>query len=104
MALAKRKKEIREIARERIEILMENALKMMEQDEKLAQRYVYLARKVSMKSRVKIPRKWKIFICRGCKKLMIPGLNCRVRIQRRRKSHVVLTCLMCGHIKRFNYK
>lgn len=104
MPLAKRRREVKEIAAERIEILMENALRMMEKDEKLAQRYVYLVRKVSMKSRVRIPRRWKIFICRGCKKLLIPGLNCRVRIQRRRKPHIALTCLMCGHIKRFNYK
>ncbi|MCX8176268.1 MAG: hypothetical protein N3E48_03430 [Candidatus Bathyarchaeota archaeon] len=104
MALSKKRK-IVEVARERIEILMENAFKkMMENDEKLAQRYVYLARRISMRSRVKIPRRWKIFICRGCKRLMIPGLNCRVRVQRRRNPHMALTCLMCGHVKRFNYK
>lgn len=101
----RRKREIVEVAGERIEILMENAFKrMLEHDEGLAQRYVYLARRISMKSRVRIPRRWKIFICRGCKKLMVPGLNCRVRVQRRRNPHVVLTCLMCGHVKRFNYK
>ncbi|MGP3668255.1 MAG: ribonuclease P protein component 4 [Candidatus Bathyarchaeota archaeon] len=101
----RRKREVVEVAKERIEILMENAFKrMMKHDEGLAQRYVDLARRVSMKSRVRIPRKWKIFICRGCKKLMIPGLNCRVRVQRRRNPHVALTCLMCGHVKRFSYK
>lgn len=99
--MKKNKRVIRQIAKERIEILMEKALETMKEDSKLAQRYVELARKIGMRYRVRIPKKWKMFICRGCKRLMIPGATCRIRIQRKREPHVTLTCLMCGHVKRY---
>jgi ribonuclease P protein subunit RPR2 len=104
MPSLKEKRIVKQIAKERIEILMEQALKTMDEDPKLAQRYVELARRIGMKYRVRIPKKWKMFICRGCKKLMIPGVTCRIRIQRRREPHVTLTCLMCGHVKRYLIK
>ena len=104
MPSLKEKRIVKQIAKERIEILMEQALKTMDKDPKLAQRYVELARRIGMKYRVRIPKKWKMFICRGCKKLMIPGVTCRIRIQRRREPHVTLTCLMCGHVKRYLIK
>ena len=98
------KKTVKQIAKERMEILMKQALEKIHEDPSLAQRYVQLARKIGMRYRVRFPKKWKMFICRKCKQLLVPGLNCRVRIQERREPHVVLTCLTCNHVKRFLIK
>lgn len=100
----KEKRVVKQIAKERIEILMGQALKTIKNNPKLAQRYVELARRIGMRYRVRIQKKWKMFICRRCKKLIIPGVTCRIRIQRKREPHVTLTCLMCGHIKRYLIK
>ena len=66
----------------------------------LADRYVELARAVSMKSRVRIPRELKLFICKGCKRALIPGVTARFRVKRSRERHIAITCLRCGHIYR----
>jgi RNase P subunit RPR2 len=34
----------------------------------------------------------------------LPGVNCRIRIQQRRESHMVITCLNCGGISRIPLK
>lgn len=90
----------KQIAQERIEILLDQAMKTIHEDSAFAQRYVEIARKIGMRHKVRIPRRRKLFLCRRCKKLIIPGLNCRVRIQQRREPHVAITCMECGHTKR----
>ncbi|MFQ5951364.1 MAG: ribonuclease P protein component 4 [Candidatus Geothermarchaeales archaeon] len=89
-----RKRILREII-----LTMESALSEdLRADE--AQRRVKLARRLSMKSRVRIPRKLKHFICHGCKGALIPGETATFRIRPRRETHIVVTCLRCGHIYR----
>ena len=65
-------------------------------DPELAQRYASIARELEMHYKVKRPAKYRHTICKHCKKFILPGANCRVRIQRRREPHVVITCLNCG--------
>ena len=89
-----RKREIKKIALERIRILLNRA----KIDKKRSTRYVELARRIAEKCRVKIPKEFKIRICRKCNTFLIPGFNCRVRIK---KSRVIITCLNCGKIKRY---
>jgi ribonuclease P protein subunit RPR2 len=96
--LAARKKEI---ALQRIHELFQLARDTIHENEELAQHYVAIARRVSMAARVCIPREYRRQICRGCKKLILPGVNCRVRIQQRREPHVVITCGYCGKHMRF---
>jgi len=92
-------REMRAIAKERIKILMELAIKNgLENKIDRADRYVYLARKIGMKYNVRIPRKYKRFICKKCKRALIPGITARVRI---RRGKVVYTCLRCGGAKRY---
>ncbi len=85
---------------ERIEILFEKAIQIHEEDSKLAQRYVELARRIGMKARVRIPRKYRRFICRGCKQFIHPGCTLRVRVKSGGVKHITFTCLKCGHIVR----
>ena len=91
------------IARERIQVLLEHArTRAREDDKRLARRYVELAGKISMRTKVRIPREDKHFICKNCMMPLIPGRNARVRLTSR-KMNVTITCLSCQSIKRFPY-
>lgn len=89
------------IALQRIHKLFQLARDTIVEDEKLAQRYVGIARKLSMASRSSMPLEYRRQICRGCKKFILPGVNCRVRIQQRRETHIVVTCGYCGTYIRY---
>ncbi len=97
------KDEMQHIALERVDILFDRALRIFHEDPDLANRYVDLARKVCMVARVRLPGRWRSYVCRGCKILIVPSVNCQVRIQSRpgKGSRVVKTCLKCGHVTRY---
>jgi len=70
-----------------------------------ARRYIELIIKYSHKARVKPPRYIRRGYCRRCKIPLIPGLTSRIRIQSEGKgSRVVVTCLLCGWMRRFMIK
>ncbi len=96
MALRRKKKLEKSIARDRITYLLERAEKFKEKDAELARRYVELARAISMRYRVRIPRKFRI---RFCKKCLYPYTSESVRV-RLRKNRVVITCMRCGYLRR----
>jgi ribonuclease P protein subunit RPR2 len=97
---------IQKLAIERIQFLMSTAIQIYSKNSDLANRYVDLARKYSMSSKVKIPLKYKQMICHKCKKLMIPGVSSRHRIQSRKKrgTRYVITCLNCDHSTHIYFK
>lgn len=90
------KRRVRRIASERVGLLFRMAEESITEDPDLAQRYASIARGLEMHYKVKRPARYKHSICRHCKRFIIPGVNCRVRLQRRREPHVVITCLNCG--------
>lgn len=90
------KEKINKIAKKRIEKLFELAIEMFHERPDLSQRYVEIARKIAMKARVKLPKNKHLLICRHCKKFIFPGISSRIRIQKRREPHIVITCLHCG--------
>ncbi|HDI01569.1 MAG TPA: ribonuclease P [Candidatus Bathyarchaeota archaeon] len=94
----------RAIALRRIRRLFQLALEVAKQDLALADRYVEIARRIAMRARIRMPREYKRLICKGCKRLLLPGLTCRVRLQPRREPHVAITCLRCGHVFRMPIK
>ncbi len=91
----------KKIALQQIHQLFQLAKTTINEDEKLAQRYIAIARKISMASRVRLPLEYRRQICKGCKKLILPGINCRVRLQQRREPHITVTCKHCGEHMRF---
>ena len=95
---AKRQKEMKQIAKERITYLFEQAKKTFNKHPSLSNRYVTLARKLSMKYKVQIPRELKRRFCKHCYKYLMPGNNCRVRTK---KGKVVYYCLNCKKYMRF---
>jgi len=93
---------VNEIARERIDILLSEARKNLDYDTKLSRRYTDLARKISMRTKVKIPREQKRYICKACGLPLIPGKNARVRVLKG-NSRIVVTCLTCGALRRYPF-
>jgi len=92
------------IALRRIRRLFELALAVVKEEPELADRYAELARRIAMRARVRLPPEYKRLICKRCKRLIVPGLTCRVRLQPRREPHVAITCLRCGGIYRIPIK
>jgi ribonuclease P protein subunit RPR2 len=91
----------RDIARERIQILLTLAKQTFPKNRALSKRYVELARLIGMRAGVRIPREDKQFICKGCGSLLVPGANCRVRTRSETGTTVLITCLECGAKKRY---
>jgi ribonuclease P protein subunit RPR2 len=88
----------RKVAEERVKILLESALKLAGDDEDLARRQVELARRIAMKYNLRNQKVLKrYFICRYCKKSLIPGIKSKIRV---RKGKIKITCLVCGRTKR----
>jgi len=94
----------KQIALQRIHTLFRLAREVVHEDPKLAQRYVKIARKIAMRTKLRLPREYRRLVCRHCKSFILPGVNCRVRIQSRREPHVVITCLNCGKYLRVPLK
>jgi len=90
----------RQIALHRIRALFELAKENIRKEPELAQRYAHLARKIAMRTRVRLPAEYRRLICRHCKSFIYPGVNSRVRVQKRREPHMAITCLICGETTR----
>ncbi|MBW3004311.1 ribonuclease P [Candidatus Woesearchaeota archaeon] len=95
---SKKQKEMKQTAKERINYLFEQAGKAFNKNPSLSNRYVTLARKLSMKYKVQIPRELKRRFCKHCYKYLVPGKNCRVRTH---KGKVVYFCQNCKKFMRF---
>lgn len=97
---SKKSKEFKEIAKERIEVLFEEAKMAFNSDPKLSNRYVKLARELAMKAKVKIPSLLKKRFCKHCYSYLVPSKNVRIRLQ---KAKLVYYCLNCKKYMRFPY-
>ena len=84
------------IALQHVRTLFRLATETFHEDPMLAQRYVNIARKVAMAAKVRLPKEYRLEVCRHCKSFILPGVNCRVRVKQRREPHLVITCLVCG--------
>jgi len=97
------KKILRRIVRERIIRLFQLAEENAEAHPERARRYVELARKLSTKNKVPIPREWKRRFCKNCGAFWIPGKNVIIRTKPRPQPHVEFICLECGARYRYPY-
>ena len=66
-----------------------------------ANRYVEIARRISMRYRVSIPKEFKRFFCKHCYSFLLPSYTCRVRIYR---GKIVVYCCNCKKFNRFPLK
>ena len=95
---ALKKPQVRELARERIDILVASALK--EKDEELASRQAKLAKKMAMRYRLRLPYDIRQLYCKKCKAFIVPSKSARVRIGRSKTRAVRVTCVKCSHTYR----
>ncbi|RLJ04245.1 MAG: ribonuclease P [Candidatus Aenigmatarchaeota archaeon] len=87
------------IAKERIEILFDEAAKQAKKKNlDLSNRYVKLARKISMRYQVRIPKHLKRRFCKYCYSYLQPGVTCRQRIK---DKIITIKCLSCKRIIRY---
>ncbi|MFX0169984.1 MAG: ribonuclease P protein component 4 [Candidatus Hodarchaeota archaeon] len=78
--------------------LVQFAEEVAPKDPKLARRYVQMARRIVMRTRVRLPREWRHRYCHRCDQFLRPGINARVRTRTAgRNGSVVITCLSCGY-------
>jgi ribonuclease P protein subunit RPR2 len=94
----------KQIALKRVHKLFSLAKEVIREDPELAQRYVKIARRIAMRTQLRMPEEYRRLICRKCKSFILPGVNCRIRIQQRREPHMVITCLNCGGHSRIPLK
>lgn len=90
------KEDQKKIAKERIQTLFEQA---QDAEQKLANRYVTLARKIGMKFRVRIPSNFKRRYCKHCYNYFRSG-NSTIRLVNQK---IVYHCLKCKKYSRFPY-
>ena len=86
----------KQIARQRIQVLFQQAKTVYRDNPQLSSRYVATARKIAMAAKIPLPTVYKRQICKNCNVLLVQGDNCRVRIRQKREPHLVITCLNCG--------
>jgi ribonuclease P protein subunit RPR2 len=88
----------RNIAKERIYLLIDHARNEAKYDEMLANDQARLAKKIAMRMRIRLPYEIRQLFCKGCKQFILPGSGSRVRTGRSRLKALRITCLKCGHI------
>ena len=95
------KQKQKEIAKERVKTLFQQAEKVFSRNKSLANRYVTLARKIAMKVKLRIPLELKRKFCKHCYKFLMPGKNARIRT---RDGKVIISCLECKKFTRIPVK
>lgn len=94
----------KQIAKQRIQVLFQQAQTIYKTNPKLAQHHIETARKIAMAARLSLPQMYTRQICKKCNSLLIPGESSRVRTKSNREPHVVITCLNCGKQTRIPLK
>jgi len=83
-----------------VRLLTESAVSLSHTNPTIAKEQAALARKVKLKFNVRLDPSLTRFTCRGCKGLLVPGVNARVRLGHGKPTMIRVTCSECGHINR----
>ncbi len=90
----------REDAASIVKLLTESAVSLSHTDPTIAKEQAALARKVKLRFNVRLDPSLTRFTCRGCKGLLVPGVNARVRLGHGKTTIIRVTCADCGHVNR----
>ena len=105
--MQKRDPVVRQVAEQRMSRLFELArlrtVQQSSQSHRLARRYIKIARAIGSHYKVNTPKEMKEFTCKKCDCVLIPGLNCKVRIASSKK-YIVYLCESCKTEKHIFYK
>ena len=83
-----------------VRLLTESSVSLAPTDMELAREQAALARKVMLRFNVRLDPSLKRFTCHGCKSLLVPGVNARVRLGHGKATVIRVTCLDCGRVNR----
>ena len=75
--------------------------KALNGDINLANRYVEIARKISMKNLTPLKKEYKRRFCKHCYSYHLPNITCRIRINR---GKIVFYCKNCNKYTRIPFK
>ena len=89
----------KQIATRRIEILFNNALSNAKNNPRLAEKQAEIAKKISMKFKIKMPFEVSSSFFKKCNKLIPPGVRSKIRLGSKPKS-IRITCSYCNHTYR----
>jgi ribonuclease P protein subunit RPR2 len=78
--------------------LIQSAASTARDDLDLAREQAALARRIMLKFNIRYPWQLKRFYCHGCKGLILPGVNARVRLGPGKM--LLVTCKDCGRVNR----
>ena len=90
----------REEAAALVRLLTQSAVTLSHTNPAIAKEQAALARKVKLKFNVRLDPSLARFTCRGCKGLLVPGVNARVRLGHGKTTVLRVTCAGCGHVNR----
>ena len=90
----------KQIAMKRMDILFNNALSNAQINPGLAQRQAEIAKKISLKFKIKMPFEISSSFCKKCKKFIVPSVTSKVRIGRSNVKSIRITCNFCNHTYR----
>ncbi|AJZ75870.1 ribonuclease P protein component 4 [Candidatus Nitrosotenuis cloacae] len=90
----------KQIALERIQIILKEAQSNILSDPELAQKQASLAKRISTKYRVRLPYDIRMQFCKKCKSFIPPGVNARIRVGRSTLKSIRITCRFCNHTYR----
>jgi ribonuclease P protein subunit RPR2 len=86
-----------------MDILLRQAEDILPRNAELSKRYVGLARKISKRTKVRIQREKKHYLCKNCGQPLVLGKNTQIRL-RPTNSRIIISCLACGAIRRYPYR
>lgn len=91
---------LRQIALERMQILINSAISNAKMNPVLSQRQALLAQRISTRHKIRMPYELKIVFCKKCKSFIAPGINSKIRLGRTSVKSIRISCNLCGHIYR----
>ena len=80
--------------------LMDSAIRSGRDDLEVGKDLAQTSRGLRLRYNIKLPRSQRRFVCRGCKALIIPGVNARVRLGHGKTAVLRITCDECGRVNR----
>ena len=91
------------IAKERVSILYNLARSEFFLHKERSDRYAFLAKKLAMRTKIRLPINFKRQICTHCSRFIVIGFNARMRLRPKRQPHIAVTCLECSGVTRYPY-
>ena len=96
-----KKKQQQDVAKSRMNELFSQADKVFKKSVELANRYVELARKISLKYKVPFTKEQKMQFCKKCNSFLKTGVNSKIRVS---QGKVIIHCKNCKNMRKFIYK